>query len=321
MKRLNIIVLLGFIAVFFDFAMAENIQETWCYLMPHEAKKLKGNEPITDYLLFSARVNYQGKLYGLKKRPQIKQISKNSRVHLVVALIYNSSRLYMVLDRNLPFRKKLLRDIVEYSKEYDGLQIDFEGIPNSLKKEYLSFLRELKNALPKDKIFSVAIPARTKHYSKSPYDYYQIGRIADKVFIMAYDQHWGNSKPGPVASLEWCEKIVKYSTSAINKNKLIMGIPFYSRAWESKNHGRSLNTKSLKYIPNYGNIIENNVNDDNPNLKYKTNVTVTVYYETNRSLMNKVKIYDKANVRGIGFWRLGQEPEKYWDHLRWYYQH
>lgn len=300
---------------------SKSVKETWCYLMPREAKYIKKNQPVTDYLLFSSGINYKGKLYGLKKRPELKNIPSNARVHLVIALLYNSSRFYLIFNDDLPYRKQLIADIVDYSKEYDGLQIDFEGVPNSLKKEYLSFLRDLKRKLPKDKIFSVAIPARTKHYSKSAFDYYEIGKVADRVFIMAYDEHWSSSKPGPVASMNWCKKVSEFAVKAINKNKLIMGIPFYSRAWESRNHGRSLNTNRLKAIPNYGRIIYNNKTDENPNLKYKTNITVTVFYETNRSLMNKVKLYSDKDVKGVGFWRLGQQPDKYWEHLNWYYRH
>ena len=37
------------------------------------------------------------------------------------------------------------------------------------------------------------------------YDYEAIGRIADAVVLMAYDQHWATSAPGPIAARAWFE--------------------------------------------------------------------------------------------------------------------
>ena len=61
-----------------------------------------------------------------------------------------------------------------------------------------------KKALPPGKIFSVAVMARwAEHKQKNPsdaFDYPFIGMIADRVIVMAYDEHYRGGGPGPIIS-------------------------------------------------------------------------------------------------------------------------
>ena len=67
-----------------------------------------------------------------------------------------------------------------------------------------------------------------------------ISKIADRVLVMAYDQHWSTSKPGPVASLTWCREVAAYASKNIPKSKLIMGLPLYGREWGDQGYSRSI---------------------------------------------------------------------------------
>ena len=111
----------------------------------------------------------------------------------------------------LPFRDRIIADIVERSKPFDGVQIDFESISKEDGTNFLNFLAAVKKALPKDKLFSVAVMARWESYKqKNPsdaFDYPFVAMIADRVIVMAYDEHYRSGEAGPIASLPWCEKI------------------------------------------------------------------------------------------------------------------
>ncbi|MBN1501592.1 MAG: hypothetical protein JW982_15650, partial [Spirochaetes bacterium] len=219
-------------------------KEVWCYLMEHEIKRFSGNEPITDLFLFSARVDYKGNLYGLSKKPALPKQAKNMRVHLVVTLFGNSTLMDLIFTPDSGYQKKLISDIVKFSKDYDGVQIDFESIPKEMGSNYTKFLKKLKSNLDSKKIFSVALQAK-KSSVKNAFDYASIGKIADKVLVMAYDQHWATSDAGPVAELAWCEDIVDYTIKEIDPDKVIMGIPLYGRAWENVNHTRAVRYPSV----------------------------------------------------------------------------
>ena len=65
--------------------------------------------------------------------------------------------------------------------------------------------------LGKAKWFSICVPARFKLLSEDIYPYAEIANYCDRVFVMAYDEHWSTSKPGAVASVEWCRKVMAVS--------------------------------------------------------------------------------------------------------------
>jgi spore germination protein YaaH len=67
---------------------------------------------------------------------------------------------------------------------------------------------------------------------------------------MAYDEHWSGSTPGSVASLTWCEKVADYALKTIENKKLVMGIPFYGRAWGEINPSRAYRFSSLSKLMN-----------------------------------------------------------------------
>ena len=65
---------------------------------------------------------------------------------------------------------------------------------------------------------------------------YTIGALAesvDYVMVMAYDEHWGTSPvAGSVSSLPWVERGLQGILQEVPADKLLLGIPFYTRLWE-----------------------------------------------------------------------------------------
>ncbi len=68
------------------------------------------------------------------------------------------------------------------------------------------------------------------------YDYPTIGRYADRVRIMTYDEHaQGTGYPGgPVSGISWVDPIIAFASSVIPPAKLYMGVPLYGYDWSSK---------------------------------------------------------------------------------------
>ena len=315
-------VLFAFLMCLSAFAVtAKPFPETWAYLMKGEEPFFPATSPITDVACFSAQVDGDGHLKGGHQiPPELKGSRAGMRYHLVVTIPWNSTLAHIYLNPELPLRSRIIADIVERSKTFDGIQIDFESISKNDGTAFLNFLVAVKKALPKDKIFSVAVMSRwAEHKQKNPddaFDYPFIGMIADRVVIMAYDEHFGGGTAGPVASLPWCREIYSYALKTIDPDKLVMGIPLYGRGWQKQKLARAYKNREIITELREKNILPSHDPENGGSYSYSETVDINVHYETPQSLEAKMNLYGQQPIRGIAFWRISQEPEGFWNQLK-----
>ncbi|MDR1748523.1 MAG: glycoside hydrolase, partial [Spirochaetaceae bacterium] len=277
-------------------AQSFTFSEIWAYLMSGEEKTYTPGMPVSDIGYFGAGISSFGKLADVPDRAKIKGF--NGRVHLVVAQVTNRALNHFCIDPELPIRNRLIDDIAAAAVPYDGVQIDFELIPPEDRENYYSFLSELKERIG-SRILSVAIPARTR-YIKDAYEYERLAEVADKILIMAYDEHWSTSAPGSIASIEWCERITAYAVQKIPPHKLIMGMPFYGRAWASANPAKAYRHPTLQRLIEEKEITRISRTNHIPHFTYQETVTVSVYFEDRISVLKRTEMYHRKNIRNIG---------------------
>ncbi len=135
--------------------------EVWGYLMKGEERELSGAEPLTDICYFSIPVSSKGLLSIPPAPPSLSGgLRARSRVHIVITELSNPALTHFCLNPELPYRKRLVDDIVRAAARYDGVQIDFESVPTDDARNFLGFLGDIRKSLPTGKILSVALPAR-----------------------------------------------------------------------------------------------------------------------------------------------------------------
>jgi GH18 family chitinase len=315
MKRIVLVLLLSAASA----ARAAPLQfpEVWAYLMKGEEAYFPERAPITDVACFSAQVDSSGRLVGgHPEPPALPGARADTRYHLVVTIPWNATLAGLYLDPDLPLRRRIIDSIVERSGPFDGVQIDFESIDRQDGTRYLNFLVDVKKALAEDKCFSIAVMARwAEHKQKHPddaFDYPFISMIADRVIVMAYDEHYRGGSPGPIASLPWCEKIYTYARSSIDPAKLVMGIPLYGRGWQTPALARAYkNSEIVEELAQRGIEAEGNP-EEGGSCEFTETVTVKVHYETLQSLEAKLHLYRSHPIRGVAFWRISQEPSGFW---------
>ena len=312
MKHFAVLLLWVFSSVLFASAPVE-FTEVWAYLLSGEEQALDSAMPITDIGYFGAGLNSFGELVGVPDRAKLARW--NGRVHLVIAEVSNPALSHFSLNPEYGIRDGLIRAIADAAKDFDGVQIDFETVASPDREQYLSFLKAIKASIG-DKILSVALPARTKKIKNDVYDYKEISRIADRIIVMAYDEHWSGSAAGPIASIDWCARVAAWARSKIGKDKLVMGLPFYGRAWGDVNPSKAYRFSTLSNLMNDKSITDVNRSDDIPWFEYEEKVRVKVYYEDFHSIFTRSRMYRDAKVQNIAFWRLGQEDPGVWNVLR-----
>ncbi len=288
--------------------------EVWAYLIADSEEYLDNSFPITDLGYFSAEVNTYGELVGV---PNPRKLSGYpGRIHMVVAC--NSTSLtHFALAPDGKVRGKLIDDLVKATENFDGLQIDFELVPKRDKDTFHSFIKELRERLP-HKILSVALPARTRTLKDDVYDYKRLSALVDKVFVMAYDEHWATSRPGPIASIGWCNNIAEHSLETIGREKLVMGLPFYGRTWGEVSLNRAFYFSGIQRTMRENGVTAADIvrEEHIPTFTYEVpSVTVTSYYDDVQSLSVRLDNYFDMGVKAVGFWCLGQEDPRIWSHL------
>lgn len=207
-----------------------------------------------------------------------------------------------------------------------GVQIDFENIPLEDRDAYTAFLKRLKTELAAQKLtLTVAVAAKTRDTRTGwggATDYAAIGQIADQLYIMTYDEHWRGGEPGPVASLGWTEKVIRYATGVMPAQKIILGVPFYGYEWSADPGGdgktnRAYGARAMaKRVQDLnGKVTWDPVAGENVATFKAPEGERIAWYPDQRSLDAKLKLAYQYNLKGVSLWRLGFEPDDWWHGL------
>lgn len=232
-------------------------------------------------------------------------------------------------------RKVLISQIANTIKQYDldGINVDLENLTVEDRDEFVLFIKELREALPRNKEISVAVAANPRGFTSGwhgSYDYARIAQYADYLMIMSYDEHYSGGNPGPVASINFVEDSIKYALRHVPPSKIVLGLPFFGRYWKDdgsiKGQGTSL-VKINELINKYNGTLIFDHNSKSP--KAIVNITgpepgiptgqYTIWYENEESILNKLQLIDKYNLKGAGSWSLHQATQNIWDvYNQWY---
>jgi spore germination protein YaaH len=284
--------------------------EVWGYVVARNERYLKASYPVSDVVYFGAEVDQYGTIVSIPNRKSLPRT--NARIHISIAC-GSGGLTHFLLEPESNARQNFFKALIAMTRDYDGLNIDLEYIPLQDANNFLSLLQELKDALG-EKVLSVCVPARDTE-SKT-YNYQNIAKIADRIFVMAYDEHWSGSAPGPIASMRWCRNVAAYALKTIGAKKLVMGLPFYGRSWANTSTARALIASTTDSIMKDQRVDLIERESGIPKFTYNVNVKVTVYFEDAYSLATRMDMYRTMGVNKIGFWRIGQEDTAVWDYIK-----
>ncbi|MFB0920033.1 MAG: S-layer homology domain-containing protein, partial [Oscillospiraceae bacterium] len=220
----------------------------------------------------------------------------------------------------------------------DGVNIDIENVTPAERSKYVNLVSLLRSKLGSGKIITVAVAANpydTASGWAGSYDYAGLANYCDYLMIMTYDESYEGSAPGPVASIGFVEKSLKYALSVVPKEKIVLGIPFYGRIWSSgggspNGYGIS-NTKVETLIRDYrGTVafddlskaacatITVKASDVKPVIAGQALAagTYKIWYSNEQSIKAVLGLVTKYDIKGTGSWSLGQETSKTWDYYK-----
>lgn len=241
---------------------------------------------------------------------------------------FNSTITHDVLS-STEKREKVIKQILALAAIYelDGINIDFENVAKEDGIYFVQFIKELTPYLKKQNLVvsvDMYVPsAWTQHYDRE-----QVGMLVDYIIIMAYDEHWSNSPTsGSVASIGFVEKGIVDTLKEVPKEKVILGLPFYTRLWTEVIEGSNVVVSSKAYSMKraYEILIENKAV-----IEWKEDVaqyygeyvmgdaTHKIWLEEENSIERKLKLVEKYDLAGVSGWKLGLEKDEIWPLIRTY---
>lgn len=275
----------------------------------------------------SVKVNYISESYIEKVK------SMNMKVIPFLSNHWNREAGVAALENIDETVKTIVSAIEEYN--LDGINIDIENVTHQHKDKYTELVKRIRLALPTTKEVSVAVAANPYNWTQGwhgSYDYTELAKYADYLFIMAYDEHYEGGDAGPVASVDFVEKSIQYALEKCDSEKIVLGIPFFGRIWSASND-------SINGIGVSNNRLEQIIADtggkitfDNEYMSPKAEFTITdkdkitvsgktlnpgnyvAWFENDDSIKYKLSLVDKYGLKGSGNWSTGQENRNVWDY-------
>ncbi|GAB7387010.1 hypothetical protein BSNK01_08460 [Bacillaceae bacterium] len=248
----------------------------------------------------------------------------NKKVWAMVGNRFDRQATHQFLTQKA-LRDFLIRQLADGVKKYqlDGLSIDFENLDPADRNAYSSFIADLAKELHKvGAVLSVCVPPDLGTDWSEPYDYAALGKSADYIVLMGYDEHWsGAPKAGSVSSLPWLQTGVEKLVSVVPAHKVILGLPLYTRDW-SKKQGK---TVSEDLTLRQQNAL---IHSLNPALRWdeaagqyvatykKAGVQHQIWVEDSRSLSRKYRVGASREVAGFAYWYIGSESPDVWTSLK-----
>lgn len=251
---------------------------------------------------------------------------KNMQVWALVSNSFNRDMTKKILA-SAEAQTNIIKQLVTYVSLYDldGINVDFENVYDDDKDRLTAFVANLGKALKEQNVIlsvDVTVPSKVPFWSPC-YDRKELSKIADYIMVMTYDEHWRLSPvAGSTASLPWVEKGVKAMLAEVPPEKLMLGMPFYTRLWTettSETGGTNVKSQALSMAQAESIIAENEspvvwLADKGQHYTeyYKNGNRHRIWLEDKASIALKAQLVPKYGLAGTASWRRGFEKEEIW---------
>lgn len=203
---------------------------------------------------------------------------------------------------------------------FDGVNIDFEELTENSPRYLVEFMEDLYKALhPLKRLVTIDVTPENDDY-----DYDKLAAWSDYIVLMAYDQHYDESVPGPVSAQKWIEEAMDQAAKDIPSEKIILGLAGYGYDWPKSGKAESIsypqalaraqeyhaditydNTYNLHFTYSAKDVNENG-NDQVEDVQHE------VWFTDAATSFNTIRFADEYGAAGTVLWRMGVEDTRLW---------
>lgn len=221
----------------------------------------------------------------------------------------NVHRIIHSKEKSEKFIKSVLYNLEKY--KFHGVNIDFEELDENTDEYIIAFQKKLYQALHAKGYF---VSQDVSPFNED-YNYNELIKYNDYIFLMAYDQHNQNSLPGAVSAHDWIENALDEALNKIPSEKVILCVAGYGYDWAKGCQG-----VNITYQEAISTAAESDTfpffNNSTYNLNYtywdENNIEHQVYFTDAATAYNVIRTSEDFGTAGVALWRLGSEDERMW---------
>jgi cellulose synthase/poly-beta-1,6-N-acetylglucosamine synthase-like glycosyltransferase/spore germination protein YaaH/peptidoglycan/xylan/chitin deacetylase (PgdA/CDA1 family) len=217
-------------------------------------------------------------------------------------------------------RQRFRQEIAAFlaSDNYKGITLDIEGFPEEEQPGYRALISELATDLHQhnQKLY-ISVPS-----ANSDFDYAYLGKLADGLILMNYDQHYPGGDPGAVAGQDWFTQNLVKALKVVPREKIICAIGNYGYDWTTAPNGKpgaaGVHNVSVQDAWLEARDSEADVSFDsdllNPHFTYldEKNLQHDVWFLDAVTALNQMRAARELGISTFALWRLGSEDRSLW---------
>lgn len=262
-------------------------------------------------------------------------LAHGTNVHLCATLFSNHATFFGSTAAQDTLISKLISLI--QARGAIGINIDFEGVPASQSANLTTFMTNLGNTLHSvNPAYQLSICLYAVDWS-DVFNEAVLTNSVDFFTIMGYDYYWsGSSQAGPIDPLYGFSSSYDYSLSrsisyylneGIPNAKLVLGLPYYGREWETSSSAIPANTTGNNIYSRTYDFVRTNTSGlyNNPSFDLRSESRAYIFQNTGTwrqcwiseapELKQRYEAVIRQNLKGIGIWALGYDDgyTELWD--------
>ena len=215
-------------------------------------------------------------------------------------------------------QRKLMAQMINLAKQrgYQGYVFDLENLSDRGAKAYPGFLKKVHAAFKTEGLeLWATVPMGDDNWPIPDF-----ADVVDVVVVMAYDEHYLTSAPGPIASQGWFQRNINELFQDVKPNQIVLALASYGYDWRLPAPGEKnppADAMSFSEASAYARDANVKValdsNSLNPNFGYTSQGTThQVWFTDAVTMYNQIKVAEAYTPLGYGVWRLGTEDPGVW---------
>jgi cellulose synthase/poly-beta-1,6-N-acetylglucosamine synthase-like glycosyltransferase/peptidoglycan/xylan/chitin deacetylase (PgdA/CDA1 family)/spore germination protein YaaH len=211
-------------------------------------------------------------------------------------------------------RRQLIGEITAYLDRTNdaGIMFDFENLPSSSMGDLVQLVGETNVALDsRGKTVAVTMPI-----DNPAWPIRDLAKAADRVILMAYDEHWQGGEPGPIASDAWFNDRLTAALQSLPPGKAVVALGNYGYDWHD-GHADAMTVEEA--------WLEAHDSEAKPVFDHTSgNVGFSFLDDGHRhdvwmldaaASWNQFHVLSRLGVANVAIWRLGSEDPGFWPTL------